>query len=117
MDRVAPAPGAGAAMTPVSAWMLAESSLTSVRARSERAIVLVLDACAAPPAAMDESVPLSEYLAHLARAVWWARCQAVSIETWIVGDVDAASLVACKAAAVDALRMSPGAADGHRRTD
>lgn len=88
----------GVPMDSVAAWMLATSVMTSAKARPERPIVLVLDSGPAP-SAMDESAPLSEYLAHLARAVAWARLQAVAVNIWVVGGVDAASLVACTAAA------------------
>lgn len=88
----------GIPMDPVGAWMLAESVLTSVKARPERPLVLVLESGPALPV-MDESAPLSEYLAHLARAIAWARSQAVAVNVWIVGGVDEASFVACSAVA------------------
>lgn len=100
----------GAGMSPVAAWMLAESVLTSVKARPERPIVFVLDA-ACVVAGMDESLPLSEYLAHLARAIAWARSQAVAVNTWIAGRTDAASLVACTALVARTVAF-PGAVAG-----
>lgn len=100
----------GEGMSPVVAWMLAESVFTSVKARPERPILLVLDG-AGSVAGMDESPPLSEYLAHLARAIAWARSQAVAVNAWIAGRTDAASLVACTALAARTVAF-PGAVAG-----
>lgn len=89
----------GAAVDAVAAWMLAASVVTSAKARPERPIVIVLDAGAGTAAAMDGSAPLSEYLAHLARAIGWVRSQAVTINLWLVGPTDPVVLLACAAGA------------------
>jgi hypothetical protein len=90
---------AGARMDPVAAWMLAESIVTSIKARPERPLVLVLDSSGDADATVDESALLSEYLAHLAQTVSWARSQAVAINVWTFGGAGAASFLACTAAA------------------
>ena len=90
---------AGARMDPVAAWMLAESIVTSIKARPERPLVLVLDSSGDADATVDESALLSEYLAHLAQTVSWARSQAVAINVWAFGGAGAASFLACTAAA------------------
>lgn len=90
---------AGVPVDPVTAWMLAASVVTSARARPERPVVVVLDSAPGPAAAMDGSAPLSEYLAHLARAIGWARSQAVAVNVWLVGAADASCFVACAAGA------------------
>lgn len=98
----------GATVDAVAAWMLAASVVTSVKARPERPVVVVLDAAAQTASAMDGSAPLSEYLAHLARAIGWARSQAVAVNLWVVGATDAASFVACAAGAARVVAF-PGA--------
>lgn len=90
---------AGARMDPVAAWMLAESIVTSIKARPERPLVLALDSSGDADATVDESALLSEYLAHLAQTVSWARSQAVAINVWAFGGAGAASFLACTAAA------------------
>jgi hypothetical protein len=97
---------AGALMNPVAAWMLAESIITSIKARPERPIVLVLDSAGDADATVDESSLLSEYLAHLAQTVSWARSQMVALNAWIVGGAGAASFVACTAAAARVVAFS-----------
>jgi len=89
----------GAPMDPVAAWMLAESIVTSIKARPERPLVLVLDSAGDADATVDESALLSEYLAHLAQTVAWARSQAVAINVWTFGGAGVASFLACTAAA------------------
>lgn len=88
----------GTSMTPPAAWLVAETILTSARQRPERPVVLVLDeGCSS--VGMDESPLLSEYLVHLARTLAWSRAQAVAVNVWIVGDVSAATYLACASAA------------------
>jgi hypothetical protein len=59
----------------------------------------VLDSSGDADATVDESALLSEYLAHLAQTVSWARSQAVAINVWTFGGAGAASFLACTAAA------------------
>lgn len=88
----------GATLDALAAWMLATSVLTSAKARPERPIVIVLEFVGNADA-MDESTPLSEYLAHLARSIAWVRSQAVAVNVWLVGNISEAGYVACAAAA------------------
>jgi len=97
---------ARALMNPVAAWMLAESIITSIKARPERPIVLVLDASGDADVTVDESSLLSEYLTHLAQAISWARSQAVAINVWVAGGTGAASFLACTAAATRTVAFS-----------
>jgi hypothetical protein len=61
----------GAPLTAVAAWMLAESVITSVRARPDRPIVILYDSPGHAATHLDESL-LFEYLAHLAQTIQWA---------------------------------------------
>ena len=55
-----------AALSAVASWMLAESTVTSVRARPERPIVILYASFDPTATRADETALLSEYLLHLA---------------------------------------------------
>ncbi len=82
-----------------AAWMVAESIVTSVRARPDRPIVLLYDSPGHAATRADEAVLLSGYVTHLARALLWARERGVAVSTWILGEASGGAYVAFTAAA------------------
>ena len=74
----------------MASWMLAESVITSVRARPERPIVILYDSSDHAATRADEAVLHSEYLVHLAETVQWAGAQGVAVSVWILGEASGA---------------------------
>jgi acetyl-CoA carboxylase carboxyltransferase component len=98
----------GAPLTAVASWMLAESIITSVRARPERPIVILYDSPGHAATRVDESALLSDYLVHLAQTVLWAEEQGVRVSVWLMGDASGGGYVALTAACRHVLAL-PGA--------
>lgn len=97
----------GARLDAVAAWMIAESVVTSVRTRPERPIVMLYDSVGHAMTRADEALLLSEYLAHLAESILWARGHGVAVSTWIIGEASGGAYVALTAHAHRVLAL-PG---------
>jgi len=97
----------GAPLGAIEAWMIAESIITSVRARPDRPIVLLYDTLGHAATVEDEALLLSDYVTHLARSVLWARERGVTVSTWLFGEASGGAYVAFTAAA-DQVLAFPG---------
>jgi len=89
----------GAPITAAAAWMVAESIVTSVRARPDRAIVVFYDSPGHAMTRADEALTLSDYIAHLAEAVQWAALRGVPVTLAILGEASGGGYVALAAPA------------------
>ena len=88
----------GAPLTAVATWMLAESIITSVRARPDRPIVILYDSVGHAATRLDESLLLSDYLVHLAQTIQWAGSERVAVSVWILGEASGGAYVTLTAA-------------------
>lgn len=89
----------GAPLTALSAWMVAESISTAVKARPDRPVAVFYDSPGHAPTRADEALTLSAYVAHLAEAVAWAGSRGVPVTLWILGEASGGGYVALAAAA------------------
>ena len=98
----------GAPLSAAASWMLAESIITSARARPERPIVILYDSPGHAATRADEAVLLSDYLVHLAQTVQWAEQQGIAVSVWILGEASGGGYVTLTAACRSVVAL-PGA--------